>query len=322
MKAIMYEQYGGPEVLQLKDVEKPTPQDNEVLIEVRASAANPLDWHFMRGSPRFARLSMGLTKPKSMKLGADVAGQVVAVGRNIRHFQPGDKVYGELSRLGAFAEYACGLENELAKKPFNLSYEEAAAVPLAGLTAFQGLKYGKIRAGQKVLINGASGGVGTFAVQLAKALGAAEVTGVCSTRNLEMVKEIGADHAVDYTQEDFTRQGKQYDLIFDAVGNRNVQDLRRAVAPGGRCVIAGFTSASLLLQHGIIGGLVSATSSKKIGMMPVATPNREDLEQLKKLIEEGLVRPVIHRKYELPDTAEAIAHLETGHTRGKVVILI
>ena len=250
MKAIVYTKYGSPDVLQLKEVEKPTPKDNEVLVKVHAASANPADWHLMRAEPFLARLENGLLKPKNTKLGADIAGRVEAVGRNVTQFQVGDEVFGgmPLNELGGFAEYVCAPEELLALKPAKLTFEQAAAVPLAAFTALQGLRdKGQIQPGQKVLINGASGGVGTFAVQIAKSFGT-EVTGVCSTRNLDMVRSIGADHVIDYTQEDFTKNGQRYDLIFDAVGNRSVSDYKRALSPNGICAVAGFTTLSRLFQ--------------------------------------------------------------------------
>jgi NADPH:quinone reductase-like Zn-dependent oxidoreductase len=317
MKAIVYHKYGPPDVLQLKDVEKPTPRDNEVLVKVHAAAANPADWHLMRAEPFLARLENGLLKPKNTKLGADVAGRVEAVGRNVTQFQVGDEVFGgmTLNELGGFAEYVCAPEELLALKPARLTFEQAAAVPLAAFTALQGLRdKGQIQPGQKVLINGASGGVGTFAVQIAKSFGT-EVTGVCSTRNLDMVRSIGADHVIDYTQEDFTRKGQQYDLIFDAVGNRSVSDYKRALSPNGICAVAGFTNLSRLFQVMLLGG-------KKIGRMETAKPDKKDLAFIKELLEAGKVVPVIDRLYPLPEVPEAIRYLEEGHARGKVVITV
>ena len=252
MKAIIFTQYGSPDVLQLTDLEKPTPKDNEVLVKIHAASANPLDWHRMRGAPFLARLNNGLQKPKNTMIGADIAGRVEALGKNVTQFQLGDEVFGDIS-TGGFAEYACASEELLALKPVNTSFEAAAAVPVAAFTALQGLRgKGQIRQGQKVLINGASGGVGTFAVQIAKSYGT-EVTGVCSTRNLDLVRSIGADHVIDYTKEDFTRNGQRYDLVFDAVGNRSVSDLQRALSPNGICAVAGFTSLSRLFQVILLG---------------------------------------------------------------------
>lgn len=257
-------------------------------------------------------------KPKDTRLGVDVAGQVEAVGSNVTEFQPGDEVFGEC--MGSFAEYVCAAEKYLVSKPASISFEAAAASPVAGFTALQGLRdKGQIQPGQKVLISGASGGVGTFAVQIAKSFGT-EVTGVCSTRNLEMVRSIGADHVIDYTQEDFTKNG-QYDLVYDAVGNRSLSDLRRALSPQGVCVIAGFTSLPRLFEHMVLGPLVSKTGGKKVGSMG-AKPNKRDLVAIKELLEAGKVVPVIDRCYPLGETAEAIRYLEKGHARGKVVITI
>jgi NADPH:quinone reductase-like Zn-dependent oxidoreductase len=320
MKAILFTKYGSPDVLQLTEVETPTPKDNQVLVKVHAASANPLDWHRMRGAPFLARLGEGLVKPKNPKLGADIAGRVEAVGSNVTEFQPGDEVFGVCT--GGFAEYVCAAEARLALKPANLSFEAAAAVPVAAFTALQGLRdKGQIQAGQKVLINGASGGVGTFAVQLAKSFGAA-VTGVCGTRHLDMVRSIGADHVVDYTQDDFTRSGQLYDLIFDAVGNRSVSDYRRALSPEGTCVIAGFTTLSRLFEHMVLGSWMSRSRSQKVGLMGMAATPKQDLIVLNDLLEARKVVPVIDRCYPLSEAAEAIRYLEQGHAGGKVVITI
>jgi NADPH:quinone reductase-like Zn-dependent oxidoreductase len=319
MKAILFPRYGSPDVLELTEVEKPTPNENQVLIKVIAAAVNPLDWHGMRGEPFIARMDNGLRKPKDQRLGADIAGRVEAVGKNVTEFKPGDEVFGAIG-AGGFAEYACTREKNLALKPANVSFEEAAAAPVVGLTAIQGFRHaGGIRAGQKVLVNGAAGGIGTFAVQLAKSMGA-EVTGVCSTKNLDLVRSIGADHVIDYTREDFTRTGQKYDLIYDAIGNRSVSDYRRALKPGGRCVIAGFTSLSRLFEHMILGPWTSRNSDKKVDMMGVSNANKEDLLLIKELLETGKVVPFIDRRYPLSETAEAIRYLETLHARGKVII--
>jgi NADPH:quinone reductase-like Zn-dependent oxidoreductase len=319
MKAIIYPKYGSPDVLEFQEVEKPTPKDNQVLVKVVAASANPLDWHRMRAAPFLVRLSDGFLKPKNPKLGADVAGRVEAVGSAVTQFKPGDEVFGEIY-AGSFAEYATGRETRLALKPSNLSFEEAAAVPVAAITALQGLRdAGHIQSGQKVLVNGASGGVGTFAVQIAKSYGA-EVTGVCSTPKLEMVRSIGADHVIDYTKEDFTNNGQQYDLIYCAVANRSVSDYKRALKPNGICVIAGFTTLSRLFEHIIMGSWVSKTSDKKIGLMDVANTNPQDLVFLKELLEAKKIAPVIDRCYPLSQTADAIRYLEEGHARGKVII--
>ncbi len=320
MKAMVITKYGSPDVLQFKEVEKPTAKDNEVLVKVHAVSANPLDWHRMRGAPFLVRLEDGLQKPKNSILGADIAGRVEAVGRNVTQFQPGDEVFGGISG-GGFAEYVSVPENKLALKPANMSFEAAAAVPVAAFTALQGLRdKGKIQPGQKVLVNGASGGVGTFAVQIAKSFGA-EVTGVCSTRNLDMVRSIGADHVIDYTQEDFTKNGLRYDLILDAVANHSVSDYKRALSPQGICVIIGFSSLFHLFQVMFMGSWVSRTGSKKIGLM-LAKPNKKDLVFVKELLEAGKVLPVIDRRYNLSEVPEAIRYLEGGHAQGKVVITV
>jgi NADPH:quinone reductase-like Zn-dependent oxidoreductase len=320
MKAILFTRYGSPDVLQLTEVEKPAPNDSQVLVKIHAASANPLDWHSMRGTPFLVRLGGGVQKPKNTWLGADIAGRVEAVGATVTQFQPGDEVFGVAA--GSFAEYACAAENKLARKPANLSFEQAAAVPVASLTALQGLRdTGHIQPGQYVLVNGASGGVGTFAVQIAKSFGA-QVTGVCSTRNLDMVRSIGAEHVVDYTREDFTRNGQLYDLIYDAVGNRSVPDYQRALNPQGICVIAGFTGMPRLFEHMVVGPWMSKAGSKKVGMMGMAKPNTKDLLVIKELLEAGKVVPVIDRCYPLNEAAEAIRYLEKGHARGKVVITL
>jgi len=322
MKAIVIEKYGSPDVLQFREVERPTPNDNQVLVRVQAASANPLDWHLMRGEPFIARLmGTGLLKPKSSKVGADVAGRVEAVGKDVTQFKPGDEVFGTCN--GSFAEYACAREDRLALKPANVSFEEAAAIPVAATTALQGLRNkGQIQPGQKVLVNGASGGVGTFAVQIAKSYGT-EVTGVCSTRNLDLVRKIGADHVVDYTQEDFTKNEQQrYDLIFDAVGNRSVSDYKRALKPGGTCAVAGFSSMPRMFEHSALGPLRSKTGNKKVGGMGMAKINQNDLVFLKQLVETQKVRPVIDRHFPLSQAADAIRYLEAGHAQGKVVITV
>lgn len=321
MKAIIFTRYGSPDVLQLVEVEKPTPNENQVLVKVVAAAANPLDWHRMRADPFLVRLGDGLFKPKNLKLGADLAGIVEAVGRNVTEFKPGDEVFGAIGG-GAFAEYACVHQKYLALKPANVSFAEAAATPVAGFTALQGLRdTGQIQTGQTVLVNGASGGVGSCAVQIAKAYGA-KVTGVCSGRNLDLVRSIGADHVIDYMQEDFTRNGRQYDLIYDAVGNRSVAGYKRALTPLGTCVIAGFTTMPRLFEHLILGPLLSKSGGKKVGMMGTAKPNKADLLILKEMLEKGQIVPVIDRAYPLAETVEAIRYLETLRARGKVIITV
>jgi 2-desacetyl-2-hydroxyethyl bacteriochlorophyllide A dehydrogenase len=320
MKAILHTQYGSPDVLHFKEVEKPAPNDGEILVKIYAASANPLDWHLMRASPFLVRLGGGLRKPKDPRLGADFAGRVEAVGNNVTQFQPGDEVFG--AGTGSFAEYASIPENTVALKPTNSSFEQAAAIPVAAITALQGLRdAGQIHSGQKVLINGASGGVGTFAVQIARSFGA-EVTGVCSTRNLDLVRSIGADHVIDYTKEDFTKNGQHYDLIYDAVGNRSVSDYKRALNPNGTCVIAGFQSLPRLFEHMVLGPLRSKTGNKKVGLMGTAKMNQKDLVYVKELLEAGKVVPVIERRYPLSETAEAIRYLEQGHAKGKIVITV
>ena len=324
MRAIVYHTYGSPDVLKLEDVQKPVPQDDEVLVQVHAASVNAADWHLLRGKPFLARFVNGLQKPKNTKLGADVAGRVEAVGRNVTQFQVGDDVFGciPINELGSFAEYVCAHEDALALKPAKMTFEQAAAIPLAAFTALQGLRdKGQIQLGQKVLVNGASGGVGTAAVQIAKSFGT-EVTGVCSTRNVDMVRSLGADHLIDYTQADFTKNGQRYDLIFDAVGNRSVSDFKRALTPTGICAVAGFTTLSHLFQVIVLGSWVSRTGRKKIGLMETANPNKKDLLFIKELLEAGKVVPVIDRRYPLREVPEAIRYLEEGHAKGKVVITV
>lgn len=322
MKAVRFYDYGSPDVLRLEEVEKPSPKDNEVLIKVHAVSANPLDWHIMRGEPFLARLEYGLRKPSINKLGADMAGVVEAVGKDVTEFKPGDAVFGSAFEhgLGGFAEYAVLPESMIALKPNNVAFEAAAATPVAALTALQGLQAGGIKAGQKVLVNGASGGVGSFAVQIARAFNA-EVTGVCSTRNLDLVRSIGAEHLVDYSKDDFTKNG-QYDLIFDAVGNRSASDYARALKPNGICVVAGFTNMPSMLNI-LLGGLwISSTGSKKVGMMKTVSITKDDLLFMKTLLEAKKVVPLVDRCYNLDETANAIRYLEEGHARGKVVVQV
>ncbi|MBZ0318305.1 MAG: NAD(P)-dependent alcohol dehydrogenase [Anaerolineae bacterium] len=320
MKAIVYTQYGPPDVLQLKEVEKPTPQANEVLIKIHAASVNAADWHVLKADPFIARFDAGLFKPKFPILGADIAGVVESIGAGVTQFKPGDEVYGDLSGCGwgGFAEYVTAPENVLALKPTNIPFTEAAAVPMAALTALQGLHdKGQIRAGQKVLINGASGGVGTFAVQIAKSFGT-EVTAVCSTSKMDMVRSIGADNVIDYTKEDFTRKGQQYDLILAANGYHSIFAYRRALAPNGIYVTTGGT-LSQIFQALLLGSLVSKFGNKKLyGVL--AKPDPTDLGYMKDLIEAGKVTPVIDRCYPLAETAEAIRYVDAGHARGKVVI--
>jgi NADPH:quinone reductase-like Zn-dependent oxidoreductase len=322
MKAIAYDGYGSPDVLELKEVRKPDVRPDEVLVRVRAASANPYDWHCLRGIPYIARLmATGLAKPKYSVLGTDVAGEVEAVGAAVTTLRPGDAVYGSVGG-GGFAEYVSALEKLLALKPANLDFQQAATVPLAGVTALQGLRdAGAIRSGQKVLIVGASGGVGTFAVQLAKWYGA-EVTGVSSTRNLELIRSIGAYHVIDYTKEDYTRGGQRYDLVFQLGGTTSPNALRRVATPNGRLVLSSGDSPGRVI--GPVGrlfkaALLSPFVSQGIPQF-VAKPSRDDLQFLRQLIEAGKVMPVIDRTYPLSESAEAIRYVETGHARGKVVI--
>ncbi len=322
MKAIVYREYGSPDVLELKEIDRPVVNDHDVLVRVHAAAANALDWHYMRGQPYFMRLmGSGLLKPKKNVAGVDLAGTVEAVGTNVTRLQPGDEVYGDGD--GAFAEYVRASEGTLALKPANLTFEQAAAVPMAAVTALQGLRdRGEIQPGQKVLINGASGGVGTFAVQIAKSFGA-DVTGVCSTTNVELVRSIGADQVVDYTQEDFTRRGQRYDLIFDAVANRSLSDCRRALAPKGTLVLAGGSGGPWFGPMGlVINALVVSPFVGQSLRSFLAKPNTADLVVLKELIESGKVTPVIDRTYGLSEVPEAIRYVEEGHAKGKVVITV
>ncbi len=320
MKAIVYEKYGPPDVLQFQEIERPSLTDDGVLVKVHAASVNALDWHLLTADIFLVRLmGMGLLKPKSSTLGADVAGRVEAVGRNVRQFRPGDEVFGDVSR-GSFAEYAVAAERSLAFKPANLSFEAAAAVPVAALTALQGLRdSGKIQAGQKVLINGASGGVGTFAVQIAKAFGA-EVTAVCSTRNVEQAHRLGADHVFEYTKEDFTRSGRQYDLIFAANGYHPLSAYKRALTPKGIYVMAGGKPAQIL-QALLLGSWMSEKDGRKMGGVS-ARMDQKDLLIIKDLVETGKVVPVIDRSYPLNETAEALRYLGEGHARGKIIITV
>jgi NADPH:quinone reductase-like Zn-dependent oxidoreductase len=326
MKAIVYHDYGPPETLHFEASEKPLPNDNQVLVKVRAASVNPLDWHYTRGKPYFMRLmGTGLFKPADPRMGADVAGEVVAVGKNVTRFRLGDEVFGTSG--GAFAEYAPVSENKAVLKPANITFEQAAAVPVAALTALQALRNsGHIRAGQKVLINGASGGVGTFAVQIAKSYGA-EVTGVCSTRNMALVRSIGADHVIDYTKEDFTRGTQHYDLIIDNVGNHPLLTYRHVMNPKGIYVLVGgaggpddgawIGALSGLVKSSLLSPFVSQTFT---GML--ASIEQDDLLTLQKLLATQKVTPVIDRTYPLSEVPAAIRYLEAGHARGKVIITV
>jgi len=322
MKAVVYTEYGSPDVLELKKVEKPTPKENEVLIKVHAASLNYIDWQVLTGESFFLRSTGGLRKPKHKILGDDLAGRVEAVGSNVKQFQPGDEVFGMCS-YGTFAEYRCVAEDKalLAQKPANVSFEDAATLAEAGITALQGIRdRGQISSGQKVLINGASGGVGMFAVQIAKTFGA-EVTGVSSTSKMEMVRSIGADHVIDYTREDFTKSEQRYDLIFAAGGYHPILDYKRALSPTGIYICAGGSMAQYF-QALLIGPLVSMSGSKKLGSIGLARPNQKDLDFLIKLVETGKVVPFIDRRYPLSETAEALRHYGEGHSKGKVVITV
>jgi NADPH:quinone reductase-like Zn-dependent oxidoreductase len=319
MKAIVCRNYGSPDVLKYEEIEKPTPGDDEVLIKVRAASVNPRDRLF-RGTSYIVRILTGMRKPKDTRLGVDLAGQVEAVGRNVTGFKPGDEVFG--SCRGAFAEYACTSESALVVKPENVTFEQAASVSVAARTALQGLRdKGHIQPGQKVLINGAAGGVGTFAVQIAKSFGA-DVTGVCSTRNVEMVRSIGADRVIDYTQENFTKLGQRYDIIFDCVGNHPVSACRRVLDPNGICVIAGGPSKVWIVLTRALKALVLSRFVSQNFVMFIARRSKEDLTIMHDLMKAGKVTPVIDRRYSLNEVPEAIRYLEEGHARGKVVITV
>jgi NADPH:quinone reductase-like Zn-dependent oxidoreductase len=320
MKAIVRTQYGPPDVLQFTEVAKPTPTADEVLIALYAASVNPLDLFSMRGAP-IIRLIPGLRTPKQQVLGCDIAGRVEAVGRQVKQFQPGDEVFGVTGFAGGgFAEYACAREDKLALKPANSSFEDAAAVPIAAITALQGLRdKGRIQQGHKVLIDGASGGVGTFAVQIAKSFGA-EVTAVCSTRNVDTAQSIGADHVIDYTREDFTQSGQGYDLILGANAHHSIFDYRRALRQDGIYVIAG-GGLPQIFQAMLLAPLLSRMGSKKMCFF-IAKINRKDLVLLKDLLETRKVVPVIDRRYPLSEAAKALRYLEEGHAQGKIVITV
>jgi NADPH:quinone reductase-like Zn-dependent oxidoreductase len=316
MKAIVYTKFGSPDVLQLKEVEKPIPRDNEILLKVHAASVNAYDWRHLRADPFLIRLmGAGFFKPKHKILGADIAGRVEAVGGNVNQFQPGDEVFGEGS-YGGFAEYVCVDENRFVLKPANLTFEEAAAVPMAALTALQGLRdKGQIQTHQKVLINGASGGVGTFAVQIAKSF-EAEVTGVCSTTKMDLVRSIGADHVIDYTQSDVTKNGQQYELIFDIAAYRSISEYKRILSPNGIYVLAGGSMSRIFQLM-----FRSLTGIKNMKLM-VANVNQKDLLFIRELLEAGKLKSIIDKRYPLNETAEALRYLEEGHARGKVVITV
>ena len=323
MNAIIYCEYGPPEVLELKAIEKPVPSDDEVLVRVHAASVNPADGVYKGG----ARIATGLRKPRVTRFGTDFAGTVEAVGKNVTQVKPGDEVFG--AARGALAQYVCvRAERAIAIKPANVTVVQAAGVPVAGLTALQGLRdKGKIQPGQKVLVNGASGGVGTFAVQIAKALGA-EVTGVCSTRNVDLVRSIGADHVIDYTKEDFTSSSQRYDLLFDLVGNHSFSERRRILNPNGICVMAGVGGTGAKVSHvmGVLAGALNAyVRSRFVSqkfLFYLANLNQKDLNVLADLMQSGKVKPVVDRTYKLTEVREAMGYLETGHARGKVVVTV
>jgi NADPH:quinone reductase-like Zn-dependent oxidoreductase len=322
MKAVVHNTYGSPDVLELEQIDKPEPADDEVLVRVRAASVNPADWYTLTG-PFVARVPNGLRRPKDNRLGVDYAGEVEAVGANVTHFRPGDEVFG--GRTGAFAEYVCAREDRgVVPKPANVTFEEAAAVPIAALTALQGLRdKGQVQAGQSVLINGASGGVGTFAVQIAKALGA-EVTGVCSTRNVDIVRSIGADHVIDYTKEDFTRSDRRYDLILDVAGSKSWSELKRVLEPDGRLVIVGAPKSKGILgplAHIMKLRLASVPGSRK-AVFFISRVNKADMQTLRELLESGEVKPVVDRRYDLGEIADAFRYLGDGHAQGKIVVTV
>jgi len=318
MKAIVRETYGPPDVLRLEDVPVPAPGDGDVLVRVRAASANAGDWHLLRGTPFPFRLVAGLRVPRFKIIGTDIAGHVEAVGRNVTQFRPGDEVFGDLSRcgFGAYAEFAAAPEKALALKPANLSFEEAATLPTAGCTALQGLRKGQIQRAQRVLICGASGGVGSFAVQIAKSFGA-EVTAVCSTRNVDMVRSIGADHVIDYTKDDFAAQGQRYDLILAANGDRSIWEYRRALTADGCYVMTGGSNRQL--TEVLLFGPLLSMGRQRFGNV-LMKPNQADLLVLKELSERGKVRPVIDRRFPLSEVSSAVRYVEDGHARGKVVV--
>src|SRR5437762_11123770 len=325
MKAIVYCDYGVAN-LKLEEIEKPVPNDDQILVRVRAASVNPYDWHFIEGTPKIMRaMGVGLRKPKDTRLGVDFAGTVEAVGKNVTQFKPGDEVFG--GRGGAFGEYVCPRATRaVALKPSNVTFEQAASVNIAGITALQALRdKGKVQPGQKVLINGASGGVGTFAVQIAKSFGA-DVTGVCSTRNLEMVRSLGADHVIDYTKEDFTKGAERYDVILDNVPNHSLSECRRILTPNGKYVMIGGGGPNDSRWIGPFGRVIntmvlSPFVGQKMGMM-MADANQKDLTVLGDMMQSGKVKPVIDRTYKLSEVPAAIAYLEEGHARGKVIITV
>jgi NADPH:quinone reductase-like Zn-dependent oxidoreductase len=323
MKGVVRHCYGSPEVVRYEDIARPTPKDNEVLVKVHAASANPLDWHYVEGKPYLLRSEAGLGKPENPRLGVDFAGTVEAVGKSVTRFKPGDEVFG--GKFGAFADYVTVAEGRaLTAKPDNMTFEQAAAVPIAGITALQALRdKGQIRAGQKVMINGASGGVGTFAVQIAKSFGA-EVTGVCSTKNVDLVRSLGADHVIDYTQDDVTKGAQRYDLIIDNAGTHSLSEYRRVLEPKGIYVMVGSTDTGSwfgFLVTPIKGMILSKFVTQKF-ITILAELNKDDLATLGELMQSGKVTPVIDRSYKLSEAAEALRYLEKGHARGKVVFTV
>jgi NADPH:quinone reductase-like Zn-dependent oxidoreductase len=323
MRAAVRERYGSPDVIEIRELERPEPADDEVLVRVRASSVNPAEWYTVAGRPWVGRAQVGLRKPKNIRLGVDLAGTVEAVGKDVTAFRPGDEVFG--GRDGAYADYVCVRESRaIVHKPANVTFEEAAAVPVAALTALQGLRdKGGIQAGQKVLVNGASGGVGTCAVQVAKAFGA-EVTAVCSTRNVELVRSLGADRVVDYTREDFTRSDERYDLLLDVAGSRSWRECARVLAPDATVVLVGGSKANRLLGPiGHVAGMkLAALRGNRKAVFFVARFEKADLETLRELLENGKLKPVVERQYELEQIADAFRYLGEGHAQGKLVVAL
>lgn len=320
MKAIVYKKYGQSDQLHMEIVQKPVPSENEVLVKVHAVSVNYADWHMLTGTPFLARMAFDLFRPKLSILGADIAGTVEAVGNAVTDFKPGDEVYGDLglNGFGGFAEYVCAPQNLIALKPVNLTFAETAALPMAAVTALQALRDGgKLQRGQKVLIHGAAGGVGTFAVQIARHLGA-EITAVCSTRNIDLVRSLGADHIIDYTKEDFAANGTKYDLILGINGNRSISDYHKALAPKGTYLMVGGSDRQIF-QAMLLGGIVAGISGQKLGSF-LSRNSREDLITIKELVEAGAIKPVIDRQFTLEQTPEAMSLIGTGHARAKLVI--